>query len=56
MEGVGLRVNNEGWLRGAKIQTILDIYLFEGCNLILLVTKGRMQNFINLVQPLLGEK
>ena len=27
-----------------------------GCNLIILETKGRMQNFRNLGQPLLGEK
>jgi hypothetical protein len=28
---------------------------FLGCNPILLVTAGRMQNFKNLAQPLLGE-
>ena len=47
MEGVGLRVNNEG--RGSRGGGV--IIKFK-C----LVTEGCMPNFITIVQPLLGEK
>ena len=49
MEGVGLRVNNEG--RGSRGGGGGVIIKFK-C----LVTEGCMPNFITIVQPLLGEK
>ena len=47
MEGVSLRVKNEGW-------GVMEVYqkFVEGCNLIILATEGHMKNFRILEQPL----
>ena len=48
MEGVGLKVKNEGWgvKRGRDHKFVLE------WNLILLVAEGCMYNFITLGQPI----
>ena len=58
MEGVWLTVQNGGcWIKSEawRVGVRGGQKFVEGCNLILLVTEGHMQNFKTLVQPLLGE-